>query len=173
MVTVTENAKQELKKILLNYTDMSQARLRLVNREDGELGLGMDIEMPGDMSLHDAHEKAGRISRKLHEDIDSLSRVVIHTEPYEEDGKTGHSDHDHNMEMISDRVKTIIESFEGVHDCHIVLTPHANGLALSADMRLDGTVPLDQSHQTSEEVEKRLRQDITELVSVTLHLEPL
>ncbi len=48
MVTVTENAKKELKKILLNYTDMSQARLRLVNRDDGEFGLGMDIEMPGD-----------------------------------------------------------------------------------------------------------------------------
>jgi Fe-S cluster assembly iron-binding protein IscA len=59
MVTVTENAKQELKKILLNYTDMSQARLRLVNRDDGELGyrddgelgLGMDIEMPGDKCI--------------------------------------------------------------------------------------------------------------------------
>ncbi|UCC16759.1 MAG: hypothetical protein JSU58_10405 [Dehalococcoidales bacterium] len=51
MVTVTESAKQELKKILLNYTDMSQARLRLVNREDGELGSGMDIEMPGDRCI--------------------------------------------------------------------------------------------------------------------------
>ncbi len=48
MVTVTEGAKQELKRILLTNTDMSQARLRLVNREDGELGLGVDIEMPGD-----------------------------------------------------------------------------------------------------------------------------
>jgi len=48
MVNVTENARQELKKILLDNVDMPQARLRLVNREEGELGLGIDIEMPGD-----------------------------------------------------------------------------------------------------------------------------
>jgi Fe-S cluster assembly iron-binding protein IscA len=48
MVNVTESARQELKKILLDNVDMPQARLRLVNREEGELGLGIDIEMPGD-----------------------------------------------------------------------------------------------------------------------------
>jgi Fe-S cluster assembly iron-binding protein IscA len=48
MVNITENARKELKKILLDNVDMPQARLRLVNREEGELGLGIDIEMPGD-----------------------------------------------------------------------------------------------------------------------------
>jgi len=146
----------------------------IINREDQGYFASMHIEMPGAMSLHEAHEKASEITRKLHDTISDLHRVVIHTEPYEEDGKTDHIESDHDIERIADRVKEIVESFDGVHDCHnIFLTPHTHGLALSADMRLDGKIPLDQTHQTSKEVEKRLLHDITELVSVTLHMEPL
>jgi Fe-S cluster assembly iron-binding protein IscA len=48
MINVTEGARQELSRILLSTVDMPQARLRLFPREQGELGLGIDIEMPGD-----------------------------------------------------------------------------------------------------------------------------
>ena len=48
MINVTEGARQELKRILFANVDMPQARLRLLPRDQGELGLGIDIEMPGD-----------------------------------------------------------------------------------------------------------------------------
>jgi Fe-S cluster assembly iron-binding protein IscA len=48
MIKVTKGARQELNRILLSTVDMPQARLRLFPREQGELGLGIDIEMPGD-----------------------------------------------------------------------------------------------------------------------------
>ena len=48
MINVTEDAKQELSRILVSTVDMPQARLRLLPREQGDLGLGIDIEMPGD-----------------------------------------------------------------------------------------------------------------------------
>ena len=48
MVNVTERAKQALKKILTSNVDLSQGRLRLMDRGQGKLGLGIDIEMPGD-----------------------------------------------------------------------------------------------------------------------------
>ncbi len=48
MINVTEGARQELKRILFDNVDMPQARLRLLPRDQGELGLGIDIEMPGD-----------------------------------------------------------------------------------------------------------------------------
>ena len=51
MVNVTERARRELKRILLDNVDFSQARLRLMNRDKGELGLGIDIEMPGDRKV--------------------------------------------------------------------------------------------------------------------------
>jgi Fe-S cluster assembly iron-binding protein IscA len=48
MIAVTDRAKQELKRILYDKVDMPQARLRLTTGNGGELGLGIDIELPGD-----------------------------------------------------------------------------------------------------------------------------
>jgi hypothetical protein len=48
MIGVTDRAKQELLKILFDKVDMPQARLRLTSGEQGQLGLGIDIELPGD-----------------------------------------------------------------------------------------------------------------------------
>ena len=48
MINVTLRAKQELKKLLNASVDWPEARLRLVDRGQGKLGLGIDIETPDD-----------------------------------------------------------------------------------------------------------------------------
>ena len=48
MIDVTARARQELRRILSEKVDMPQARLRLIARGQGKLGLGIDIEAPGD-----------------------------------------------------------------------------------------------------------------------------
>ena len=48
MINITQRAKKALKKILTAHVDLSQGRLRLMDRGQGKLGLGVDIEMPGD-----------------------------------------------------------------------------------------------------------------------------
>lgn len=48
MINVTKRAKQELIKILSKKVDFPKASLRLMDRGKGILGLGVDIEAPGD-----------------------------------------------------------------------------------------------------------------------------
>ncbi|MFC1966901.1 hypothetical protein ACFLWI_08205, partial [Chloroflexota bacterium] len=48
MITVTKHAKKELKRILSDNVDNWYASLRLVSNDQGGLGLGVDIRMPGD-----------------------------------------------------------------------------------------------------------------------------
>jgi len=48
MINITERAKQVLKKLLTVNIDLAEGRLRLMDRGQGKLGLGVDIEMPGD-----------------------------------------------------------------------------------------------------------------------------
>ncbi len=48
MINVTERAKQELKRLLAASVDLPEARLRLMDRGQGKLGLGIDIEAPDD-----------------------------------------------------------------------------------------------------------------------------
>ena len=49
MIYVTERAKKELKTLLDVSVDWPGARLRLLDRGQGKLGLGVDIEKPGDV----------------------------------------------------------------------------------------------------------------------------
>jgi len=146
----------------------------IINETDQGPFVSMHIEMPGEITLDEAHRRASEVSRKLHQVNKRIVKVVIHTEPY---GKPGGGDHRHDfsdLNKLRGRIKVVVESFPGVNDCHnIILTPLANGLALSADMRMDGSFSLDQSHQTSEQVEKKLRSEFSDLTSITLHLEPL
>jgi len=51
MIKVTERAKQELKRLLFQKVDLGLARLRLMDRGRGVLGLGIDIENPGDHTI--------------------------------------------------------------------------------------------------------------------------
>lgn len=48
MVIVTEKARYELKKLLRAKVDWPGARLRLIDRGRGVIGLGVDLESPGD-----------------------------------------------------------------------------------------------------------------------------
>ena len=48
MINITEKAKKALGRILAAHMDLPQGRLRLMDRGQGKLGLGIDIEMPDD-----------------------------------------------------------------------------------------------------------------------------
>ena len=57
MVDVTDSARRELKRILSSNVDNSYALLRLIDRGEGSLGLGIDIKSPGDEVIeHDGEE---------------------------------------------------------------------------------------------------------------------
>ena len=144
----------------------------IINQSENGYFASMHVEMPGDLTLYEAHNRSEEIKQKLHEAIPNLSKAVIHTQPYEiePEARAGAGD---NIERVEKQIRAIIESFAGVEDCHnLVLIPYRSGLALSCDIRLDGSHTLDQSHRTAKELEEKLRRDIVELISVTLHLEP-
>ena len=51
MINVTERAKQELRRLLTASVDWPEARLRLIDRGQGALGLGIDIEALTDQAI--------------------------------------------------------------------------------------------------------------------------
>ena len=145
----------------------------IINQTDDGYYVSMHVEMPGNITLDKAHDRSEEIKKKLHEAIPRLKKVIIHTQPYEHE-INGQIPDEERTRRIAREVERIVESLDGVEDCHnIVLMPYREGLALSADIRLDGRLPLEKTHLTAKQVEEKLRVEIVELVSVTLHLEPL
>jgi Fe-S cluster assembly iron-binding protein IscA len=76
MLTVTEQAKDELKKLLAAKVDWPGARLRLVDRGGGRLGLGIDIESPGDIVLEHKGVKLLLVEAGLASKLDDVTLDV-------------------------------------------------------------------------------------------------
>jgi Fe-S cluster assembly iron-binding protein IscA len=79
MITITERAKQELSKLLAEKVDWPGARLRLMNRGQGKLGLGIDIEAPGDRIVEYKGKKVLIIESELAQNIQSVTLDVDDT----------------------------------------------------------------------------------------------
>ena len=74
MVKVTERAKQELKRILSTNVDWDYARLRLLDRGEGVLGVGIDIESPDDYIIEYENTNLLLIEPEL---VDKLQGITI------------------------------------------------------------------------------------------------
>jgi Fe-S cluster assembly iron-binding protein IscA len=81
MIDVTERAKKELKEILTKNVDHPEACLRLRTNEQGQLGLGIDIAMPGDEVVEYEGTKLLIVEKEL---AGSLENVAIDVEESDE-----------------------------------------------------------------------------------------
>ena len=79
MIGVTERAKQELKRVLSDKVDDPQAVLRLTATGEGKLGLGIDIESPGDEVVEHEGSKVLLVEKGLASSLQGLTLDVQDT----------------------------------------------------------------------------------------------
>ena len=80
MIHVTEQAKVELRKLLDTSVDWPGARLRLLDRGRGKLGLGIDIEGESDQVVVYEGEKVLVVEDDLASRLDCITLDVDVTE---------------------------------------------------------------------------------------------
>ncbi len=79
MIKVTERAKQELKRLLAQKVDWPGARLRLMDRGEGILGLGIDIDLSGDKIVEYQGVKVLNVEQELATSIEGITIDVNDT----------------------------------------------------------------------------------------------
>ena len=75
-------AVQQLIQDALNTGDCHQVQVR---RGGKGWAVSMHCHLPGEMSLAEAHRISTGLENRLRQEVSGLERVVIHTEPYEEE----------------------------------------------------------------------------------------
>ncbi len=92
MIGVTEQAKQELKKILAANTEEPEACLRITSDDQGQFGLAIDKEREGDQAIEHEGSKLLVAEKEI---ADSLQGVTMDVEGTPEGNKfviTGESE---------------------------------------------------------------------------------
>ena len=81
MIGITERAKKELQKLLTESVEHPNACLRLRTNDEGRLGLGIDIETPGDKVVEYEGSKLLVVEAGL---ANSLENIAIDVEDSDE-----------------------------------------------------------------------------------------
>lgn len=84
MLTVTEGAKQHLKKVLLAGTDDPDLGIRLTVDASGEYGVALDREAPGD---HVVEHEGSKVLLVGHDVADQLAELTLDTHDTPEGAK--------------------------------------------------------------------------------------
>ena len=79
MIKITERAKQELKRLYDTKVDWPGASLRLMDRGQGNLGLGIDLEATGDQSVEYNGKKVLIIDSRLATNVKEITLDVDDT----------------------------------------------------------------------------------------------
>ena len=79
MIVVTNRAKQELKRILSGKVENWYAGLRLTANGQGQLGLGIDVEMPGDRVVEYESSKVLLVEPGLDSSLNDITLDVEDT----------------------------------------------------------------------------------------------
>ncbi|MFC2021033.1 hypothetical protein ACFLU1_04490 [Chloroflexota bacterium] len=79
MIHITERAKEELKRLLSQKVEWPYARLRLIDRGQEDLGLGIDVEMPGDQVVEYQGIKILVIEHELAKKVKGITLDVENT----------------------------------------------------------------------------------------------
>lgn len=79
MLTVTDNAKQELKKTLLAHTDDPEVSLRLELKPPGQFGLVLDREAEGDQVVEHEGIKVLLVAAELAPAVEGITLDVQDT----------------------------------------------------------------------------------------------
>ncbi len=79
MISVTNRAKLELKRLLTASVDHPQARLRLTSKSPDQLGLGVDIENPSDHCVEHEGVTVLVVEKELGDKLEGITLDVEDT----------------------------------------------------------------------------------------------
>jgi len=119
------------------------------------------VNIPENVELEEAHSIASRVELNINRVV-SGADVTVHIEPLI------------GQPSFELRVRRIALEADGVREAHnIEFMNTQRGLCLSLHLGVDPRMSLEEAHYVTEQIEKRLRAEFSELTDVTVHLEPI
>jgi cation diffusion facilitator family transporter len=138
----------------------------------GKLTVSIDLEVDGDMALHEAHDIAHGLERNIRDEFGEDVEVDTHIEPLEPELPLGTDAAPDRVEAI----KTALSHFaadSAIHDIHDVRVRNTDaGEIVNFHCRAAPSMSVIKVHQSVDEIERALRGAFPTVKRVISHAEP-
>jgi divalent metal cation (Fe/Co/Zn/Cd) transporter len=144
-----------------------------VSSKEGVGSMEMHLEVDGELSVRDAHERVSEFEKKVHQALPSFSMITTHIEPSSMDVSVEGSPEPSDEKKVQRKLKQISEQSElpfSVHDLH--MWKEEGKLVVVFHCDIDGQTNVARAHALTAEIEGRLRKEVPYLGRVLIHIEP-
>ncbi|MGW8289585.1 MAG: cation transporter dimerization domain-containing protein, partial [Candidatus Bathyarchaeia archaeon] len=150
---------QETRKAILSYDGILDCKTLKLRKVGSKIFAECTVQVSHLMSLEEAHALASDIEDNLTKTFGNVD-ATIHIEPAEEETK---------MEQVVKKLATV----KNVKEVHDIVTVYAHGkLYITLHAYVDPSLSVEEAHEISEKIERRMHAGIKQLENVTVHVEP-
>ena len=135
----------------------------------GRTEVSLHLKLPGELSLHEAHEVANQVESAIATAVPEVDSTQIHLEPLTEVAE-GRSMKDDRKER--DAVLEIVREVTGREPRELRFVDTRDGLLAYLTLGLDPSIPLAEAHARASEVEERIHRARPDIADVVVHTEP-
>jgi len=137
----------------------------------GRYSVDLHLEVPDELTLGKAHERATALEAQIQSRIGDLAEIRTHIEPASLTSTQCQVLHE--QQGLEQTVCHLVEGVPGVHRCKEVKVLSAAGqLLLSLRCTLDAQLPITQAHDIATILEERVKRACPGVERVSVHIEP-
>lgn len=167
-----ENIIERVQTVAVNHNLI--ANNIFVNTQGSRKTINFDLEVKEGITLEEAHRQANHIEETLHRDFDQNTEINIHIEPSQK--KQPPTENTDNQIHLT--INLIIASFlkqnPSLKDIHnLTLQTLGSKTYLSFHAVANPKMDINAAHELSDKLEQELKEKITSLEKVSIHLEPV
>ncbi len=138
----------------------------------GKRCVDLHLEIPGALSLQEAHALTERIEADLRQEDPRLGQVHIHVDPLWTPQEAGVRVQG-NAGRMAERLRVLALSIPGIRECTSISVRHTRrGIWMVCHCSMDGNLSVGEAHELGLELERRARRQIPDVERVTVHAEP-
>lgn len=135
----------------------------------GKLYITLHARVDPKLSLHEAHELAGKIEDKLNEEIENIENVTVHIEPFDARLQRGPIADDKEIQRI---LYKTAKNLQQVFSIKRIITYVMGGKRyINIDCCFTSHISIEEAHKVASKIENGLKKKFTETI-VTVHMEP-
>jgi divalent metal cation (Fe/Co/Zn/Cd) transporter len=146
----------------------------MVQDIDGRLGISLDLEVDGRMSLGAAHQTADRLEAAIRDELGPDVEVDTHIEPLRLHHLEGAEEIAETVARIARDLAETAEQVGQIKDIHSVRVRRTeDGLVVNYHCRVDPALTVASVHDHVDELERRVRLEHPDILRVIGHAEPM